>query len=93
MKNVDGALRDEDMFIVGDEEEEEDDQPPSQLLANLQSQSSPAPLMPSAEASGELAIPSAKSLPPTPLLYHIKPGDTVHGLALRFGIDVTCRPH
>jgi hypothetical protein len=90
MQNIDGALRDEDTFVLGDDEEEEEVQPPPQYLADLQSQCSPASLIPSAEPSRELAIPPAKSLPSTALLYHIKPGDTVHGLALRFGIDVSC---
>ncbi|KAJ6577155.1 hypothetical protein B0H19DRAFT_1207732 [Mycena capillaripes] len=71
-RNVDGAVRDEDTFVVGDDDDEE------------MEPSDPSPQSPAVPAS---AIES--SAPPSK--YYIKRGDTLQGIALRFGLDASGR--
>ncbi|KAJ7363925.1 hypothetical protein DFH08DRAFT_1015485 [Mycena albidolilacea] len=73
-RNLDGALRDEDTFAIGDDED--DDSDPSELP-----QYSAEP--PTAPAT----VPAESSPAAAPSEYYIKRGDTLQGIALRFGVD------
>ncbi|KAK7033032.1 LysM domain-containing protein [Favolaschia claudopus] len=77
-RNVDGAVRDEDTFAIGDDDDPESDSelPPYTSL--------PEALATSAAGPVQTADPSLKSSPGT---YYIKPGDTLPGIALRFRVD------
>ena len=96
--NVDGAVRDEDVFVVGDEEDEEEGT--SEMREGE-----------AAKAAGEL--PPSVAQPPksdmslehrvdpipsdkvpddnqgSPGRYHIRPDDTLLGISFRLGIDVS----
>ncbi|KAJ7158861.1 hypothetical protein C8R46DRAFT_402839 [Mycena filopes] len=86
-RNVDGAVRDEDTFVLGGEDSDEGEQgedglsPPSEVV-----QSSPATATPADELSPTSPSPGA-SQPPSK--YYIKRGDTLQGIALRFSVDVS----
>jgi len=96
--NVDGAVRDEDVFVVGDEDEDEasemhdgedtkapgDIPPPSEVAQPLKSDISlehRADSLPSDEAPDNNQS--------SPGRYHIQPHDTLLGISLRLGIDVS----
>ncbi|KAA1467459.1 hypothetical protein DENSPDRAFT_832513 [Dentipellis sp. KUC8613] len=101
--NVDGGVKDEDVFILGDEDDAEDtapgggetdmarSSPPPPYSTDLPSPSSqtPAPIHDLSESSSGVNSPdsSNKGQSSTPDKYHIKPGDTLTGIALRFGVD------
>ena len=98
--NLDGAVRDEDVFVVGDEDEDED--------GAFETHDGEA-----AKAAGESPPPSEVAQPPksdislehradsipsdkvpdnnqgSPGGYHIRPDDTLLGISLRLGIDVS----
>jgi len=98
--NLDGAVRDEDVFVVGDEDEVEDEAsemhggeaakavgevPPPFEVAQPQKPDI------SLEHRGD-SIPSDKvpdSNQGSPGRYHIRPDDTLLGISLRLGIDVS----
>ncbi|TFK87978.1 hypothetical protein K466DRAFT_489916 [Polyporus arcularius HHB13444] len=99
--NVDGSVRDEDIFVVQDEDEDsdletEDGLPPS--VAETVSRDSqgrggcdavaPNPLPPTQPADHPLQ--DVRSMPSK---YFIRPHDTLLGISLKFGIDgrVLCR--
>jgi len=70
-KNVDGAVRDEDTYVVGDDDDDdepEEAEPPADAPAPNDDE------------------PSASSSSP-PSEYWIKRADTLRGIALRFGVD------
>jgi hypothetical protein len=69
-RNVDGAVRDEDTFVLGDDED--DDQEPTD----------PQP-------PATAPVESSPETPATPSKYYIKRGDTLQGIALRFGLDAS----
>ncbi|KAJ7931419.1 hypothetical protein B0H13DRAFT_2227942 [Mycena leptocephala] len=71
-RNVDGAVRDEDTFVLGDDED--DDQEPTD----------PQP-------PATAPVESSPETPATPSKYYIKRGDTLQGIALRFGLDASGR--
>jgi hypothetical protein len=96
-KNIDGGVRDEDVFTLGDDEDEEqDDDHPIHAPASV------SPSTTSSVTVLDARSPSSVTLPPDPTVnipavdpepgkpwkYYVKKGDTVNGLALRFGLDV-----
>jgi len=72
--NINGAVRDQDTFILGDDDEDEDEdgEAPPPYLEQTSSQAQEPDL---SENSG------------SPHEYLIQPSDTLHGIALRFGVD------
>ncbi|KAJ3757663.1 hypothetical protein EV360DRAFT_83816 [Lentinula raphanica] len=95
--NIDGAVRDEDTFVLGDDDDDEDLQeqqvPPPPYIEQLSSQS-----YSSAQEANEQCTTSSQvevsanvkmdsDVPNHSSEYHIRRGDTVHGIALRFGVD------
>ncbi|KAJ7034947.1 hypothetical protein C8F04DRAFT_545692 [Mycena alexandri] len=96
-RNIDGAVRDEDTFVLGDEDDEdgEGDEgedgsvPPSEVV-----QASSATAVQNRAIESEPSLtPSSPGAPETPSKYYIKRGDTLQGIALRFGVDgrLLCR--
>lgn len=94
--NVDGAVRDEDTFVLGDDEDESGDEegpdyPPPPYSS---------PLAPGPSLSETPQDPQAIMEDDTPLVtnletevsnpfkYYIKPNDNLRGIALRFGVNV-----
>ncbi|KAJ7903642.1 hypothetical protein B0H14DRAFT_950822 [Mycena olivaceomarginata] len=73
-RNLDGALRDEDTFAIGDDED--DDSDPSEL-----------PQYSAEPPTAPAAVPAESSPAAAPSEYYIKRGDTLQGIALRFGVD------
>ncbi|KAJ7727328.1 hypothetical protein DFH07DRAFT_757729 [Mycena maculata] len=73
-RNVDGAVRDEDTFVLGDDEDEEDAEPPQQSSKVV-------------ENSAPVESSPVESAPYPPSKYYIKRVDTLQGISLRFGID------
>lgn len=96
--NINGAVRDEDTFVLGEDEDDEDlsgeGTPPPPYPEQTSSKSSSPP----AQADGQPTPQSISSAEITTKLnssnyhnssqYYIQRGDTVHGIALRFGVDV-----
>lgn len=100
-RNVDGAVRDEDTFVLGDDEDDSADEtespsPPAyptpslSTSAHTEETTTSQRSSPSLTNSGEqMAPPITEQLNHTgPLQYDLKPGDTIQGLALRFGVNV-----
>jgi hypothetical protein len=97
--NIDGALRDEVTFVLGDEDEDtdieiDDDKQDDDVILTA---SLPAAVK--MEHSNEIpaVCDTAKDAPPTEaqvtdstssLKYYISRTDTLQGIALRFGLDV-----
>jgi hypothetical protein len=96
-KNVDGALQDEDAFVLGDDEDSENEVADSAPLCTLPPQSeAPPPKSINLPGTGMGGDPNIQDTAvvydvSTPLKYYIKAGDTLRGVALRFGINV-CLP-
>jgi hypothetical protein len=113
--NIDGSVRDSDLFVLGDDDEDEctsvDDAPPLYTADSIGQDTPPSPdLMtnpwkdvgpeqlanhPSSASSPEysqgemlLTTPEPSATSDVPAEYHLKPGDTLLGIALRFGVDV-----
>jgi len=89
-KNVDGAVKDEDMFVLGDDEDEapsEEEAPPAHAEAAT-TPTIPEHETPATEAQA-ITSHSADHTAPTSPQYYIKPGDTLQGIALRFGINAS----
>ncbi|KAJ3972725.1 hypothetical protein EV361DRAFT_904051 [Lentinula raphanica] len=95
--NIDGAVRDEDTFVLGDDDDDEDLQeqqvPPPPYIEQSSSQS-----YSSAQEANEQCTTSSQvellanvkmdsDVPNHSSEYHIRRGDTVHGIALRFGVE------
>lgn len=80
--NIDGAVRDEDTFILGDDEDSEEEGPPPYLEQTSTSSSS-------SQAVGSPPDISEVTVSDTPHKYHIRQGDSLHGIALRFGVNVS----
>ena len=109
--NINGEVRDQDTFVLGDDEEEEENgEERTEFLdgdgAGCASISSPAPpLYESIDPWKEESLPHevATSMSNStclgegpieadnskPYKYYINQGDTLQGLSLRFGIDVS----
>ena len=105
--NVDGAVRDEDTFILGDDEDEDEGEDTNKISDRHGSSSPPPPY------SSELPVnqpgPSTPIIPQefqtcteeaagpstetsAPSKYYIKPNDNLKGIALRFRVDVRSIP-
>lgn len=97
VRNIDGAVRDEDTFVLGEdddngeEQDESDDLPPYQ--PDDRSLTQPAVSMvndnTSPQAEQERTTNADNSEFPThrQAQYHIKRGDTLQGLVLKFGVN------
>ncbi|KAJ6494733.1 hypothetical protein C8R47DRAFT_974246 [Mycena vitilis] len=68
-RNLDGAVRDEDTFVLGDDDDEDLEPSDPSLAAAAAAEGS---------SENETSAPSK---------YYIKRGDTLQGIALRFGLD------
>ncbi|KAJ7104252.1 hypothetical protein B0H15DRAFT_960193 [Mycena belliarum] len=92
-RNVDGAVRDEDTYVVGDDEEELEDGDETELTSQESvhaTRAEPAHVVPGGSvhmAAAEPLSPPAETTPGLPPKYYIKRGDTLHGISLRFGLD------
>lgn len=99
-KNVDGAVRDEDAFVLGDDDEDSEDEgsdptpPPPYNLPPSNSETPPleSTYLPgiaiAGDHSAEVQDTAVEHDVPAPLKYYIKGSDTLQGVALRFGINV-----
>ncbi|KAI5982264.1 hypothetical protein EDD15DRAFT_2181179 [Pisolithus albus] len=100
--NVDGALRDNDMFVLGDDDEEEnhnaEHKPPGDTgTPNIKtSPSHLTPHEPIIDYTSSSQIPTGPGPPSeqtsssyeaVPPLYHLKRGDTLQGIALRLNLN------
>ncbi|KAJ3852322.1 hypothetical protein EV368DRAFT_74118 [Lentinula lateritia] len=95
--NINGAVRDEDTFVLGEDEDDEDlsgegaSPPPYPEHTSSKSSSPPAqadgPPTPQSISSAEITIKINPSNDNNSSQYYIRRGDTVHGIALRFGVD------
>jgi hypothetical protein len=97
--NVDGAVRDEDVFIVGDEDEDEEgaadinDGVAANAGVALPPSEGPRPPEPDVEV--RCLADADKPEEPTgndqgsPGRYYIRPDDTLLGISLRLGVDVS----
>ncbi|KAI0322544.1 hypothetical protein OF83DRAFT_1049061 [Amylostereum chailletii] len=100
-RNVDGAVRDEDVFAVGSEDEDEEEDEETGRHPDIRGPATPPPAYeaeskmasePDQENESRLPVPTfeqpAPSSPePAPRKYHIRPGDTLQGISLRYGVD------
>ena len=95
--NIDGAVRDEDVFVVGDEDIDE------QVLEMSEGEAVPIPSTPPNALPAELTRQSEHDITGTPRgdpeelpngsqaspgRYYIRPDDTLLGISLRLGINV-----
>ncbi|KIM68434.1 hypothetical protein SCLCIDRAFT_1209248 [Scleroderma citrinum Foug A] len=100
--NIDGALRDDAMFVLGDDEEEDDgsspadyapstEPPPSYTAAStkpsLSHPSNSSPVTPSGGLLSDQDTNAIVSEDVVPSIYHLSRGDTLQGIALRFGVN------
>ncbi|KAF9560471.1 hypothetical protein CPC08DRAFT_665341 [Agrocybe pediades] len=99
--NIDGSLRDEDTFVLGEDEEDEDDgrepdvpPPPYVPLATSSENSGPLDAamigdnVPQETAEPHRLPSVAESNRTAPYKYYLNRQDTLQGIALRFGVDV-----
>ncbi|KAG6850697.1 hypothetical protein H0H93_009855 [Arthromyces matolae] len=88
--NVEGAVKDEDTFVLGDDDDDDDsgseDAKPASSLSNQNPTISRATLPDNNSQGGELEPPSGAS-DNSPLKYYIASSDTLQGIVLRFGLD------
>ncbi|KAF9000598.1 hypothetical protein BDQ17DRAFT_1327563 [Cyathus striatus] len=76
-RNADGGVRDEDMFSIGDDEDES--APPRYQVDNDTAEC----------ASGnDAGKDNGKTVTGVSQKYYIRKGDTLQGIALRFGVDL-----
>jgi len=103
--NVNGSLRDEDTFVLGDDEDDDQDLPPPPYLdVPSSSRGSLGPMSPaepgvqSSSLSGvkndsrQLSL-TAETDRTAPYKYYLNRQDTLQGIALRFGVDVGIFQH
>ena len=91
-KNVDGGVHDDDVFAIGDDIEEDDseDDSESRSIRKLaESSGGPAENDTETQESGSLLEDDTLSTSSGPPKYYIRPGDTLIGISLKFGIDVS----
>lgn len=91
--NVDGAVRDEDTFVLGDDEEDESADEGIRTSERRGSASSPSSCLPIVESPSTTQEPTEDTTGPTTdpspsSKYFIKPNDNLQGIALRFGVNV-----
>jgi LysM repeat protein len=81
--NVDGAVRDEDTFVLGDDEEDDDDLPDKVPIA-------PEPSHPRGDPNLTLTTEEPTNTDEAvPSKYYIARNDTLQGIALRYGLNVS----
>ncbi|KAG6832810.1 hypothetical protein H0H92_009429 [Tricholoma furcatifolium] len=90
--NLDGAVRDEDTFVLGDEDysdcEQEQGLDATALEADTFMSTTVPPVPPVAPvAKVESTTLEDKPMEPPVPKYHIAPSDTLQGIVLRFGLD------
>lgn len=96
--NVDGGAHDDGMFVLGDEDES-DESDVDEILAEDREHLNPTSSVPSTSLKDALESPESLSEDPTPpdvpeistpapAKYYIQRGDTLQGIALRFGLHV-----
>ncbi|TFK40265.1 hypothetical protein BDQ12DRAFT_711660 [Crucibulum laeve] len=98
-QNIDGAVREEDTFILGDDEDEDEDmlsavsRPPpppyepisDDIQANTLLPPSEVPADTVDEQGGDRPLPEGGNI--APKKYYIARNDTLQGIALRFALD------
>jgi LysM repeat protein len=101
ISNVDGAVRDEDAFIVGDADDGDEDDPLAEELPEHGSsgprvieQSEPSHTVVPLLENGITDSPTLTTEQPTnsdaaPPKYYITRNDTLQGIALRYGLNVS----
>ncbi|SJL08207.1 uncharacterized protein ARMOST_11570 [Armillaria ostoyae] len=78
--NLDGAVRDEDMLVIGDDDDEDTTPPPYTESSSTENTLSDSKI----DKLSSIDEISSASGPPK---YYIKRTDTLQGIALRFGVD------
>ncbi|KII89881.1 hypothetical protein PLICRDRAFT_108749 [Plicaturopsis crispa FD-325 SS-3] len=97
-RNLDGAVRDEDTYVIGDDDEDEDEpaglhpstEGPPPYSASAVDSFTPAPDAPPTPSSSALESPALEgdaSTQVSQVEYYIKSDDTLKGIALRFGVN------
>lgn len=81
--NITGAVRDEDTYVIGDDDEDPDSDPD-----NDGHRRTPPPVY-QAQAPEDDPDPVQATFAGNDSLYHIKHGDTLHGIAFKLGVDVS----
>ena len=95
VSNVDGAVRDEDVFVVGDEEDEEVPDSHGGEAVEVSSTTTTPTDRPTEAAgppvSDDIHKPdeSLNTIQSDPGRYYIRPDDTLLGISLRLGVDVS----
>ncbi|KAG9224871.1 hypothetical protein CCMSSC00406_0001978 [Pleurotus cornucopiae] len=79
--NITGAVRDEDTYVIGDDDEDPDSDPD-----NDGHRRTPPPVY-QAQAPEDDPDPVQATFAGNDSLYHIKHGDTLHGIAFKLGVD------
>lgn len=94
--NVDGAVRDEDTFVLGDADDDEEDDVLSDTLPIEQPERSHPAREGAHETASTASIlaltteqPTEQPTNTTPLKYYITRNDTLQGIALRYGLNVS----
>jgi hypothetical protein len=101
VSNIDGAVRDEDVFVVGDEDEEDEDG--TTQIYDGEAATTPGIIPPPSKGAGPQQLdikagpyagPDKRDEPTdsnqgSPGRYYIRPDDTLLGISLRLGIDVS----
>lgn len=86
--NIDGAVRDEDTFILGDDEDEQEEAPPAYPADPAETSSVDGSTTRLMEPSETIMDAPESSTSGGPARYYIKRSDTLQGIALRFGVNV-----
>jgi hypothetical protein len=87
VRNVDGAVRDEETFVLGDDDDASDEETEEIVV------SSPSPPY----SSEDIELPKSVNVqekeeithPATLLKYYVARNDTLRGIALRLGVEVS----
>lgn len=92
--NIDGSIRDEDIFVLEDEDEDEGDLEIDEGGQTLYTQVSPSLLnggngaQDVTDARQSDALKASEATPGLPSKYFIRPDDTLLGISLRLRVDV-----
>lgn len=88
--NVDGAMRDEDTFVLGEYDDDEEDillgESPEREKSSVVAQPRPSNVV--LPRGGPTEQPTIIN-EATPSKYHITRNDTLQGIALRYGLNVS----
>ncbi len=95
-----GDVDPDEVFVVGGDDEDDDDQAPPPTYNELESATQVAEagfasaniLAPEVQASGTESGAGAQAAAYSNSEYWIKPKDTLSGIALRYGVDVSSSP-